>query len=66
MIVLRAIAFFILLFSLASHPPEAQAGFLNLQQVQSTAVLCGSASLLSRPMSAPLHRMVRWLQQLHL
>jgi hypothetical protein len=27
---------------------------------------CGPASLLSWPMSAPLHRMVRWLQQLHL
>jgi hypothetical protein len=39
MIVLRAIAFFILLFSLASQPQEAQAGFLNLRPVQSTAVL---------------------------
>ena len=27
---------------------------------------CGPAFVLSRPMSAPLHRMVRWLQQLHL
>ena len=38
MIVLRAIAFFISLFLLATHLPEAQAGLLP-QPAQSTAVL---------------------------
>ena len=50
MTVLRAIAFFILLVSLASHAPEAQAGVLNLQPV--SPARRGPNEL--------------WLQQLHL
>jgi hypothetical protein len=39
MIVSRAIAFFILLFLLATHLPEAQAGVTSLPPAQSTTLL---------------------------
>ena len=67
MIFLRAIAFFILLFLLASPPPEAQAGLLPLlaRSINSGCLLFGTPYYRGQ-CPRLCDRMVRWLQQLHL